>query len=87
MRRREFMTLVSAVTATWPLAAPPQGSFSRTSRMHALWLALVCVAFGATWSAPIHAHDIYSNVLDKNGKPCCDQIDCRPAHFQVTPQE
>jgi len=30
-------------------------------------------------------HDIYSNILDKNGARCCDQLDCRPAHFRVTP--
>src|SRR5687767_3063096 len=35
-------------------------------------------------SAGSKAHDIYSNLLDKNGAPCCNQVDCQPAHFQIT---
>jgi hypothetical protein len=53
--------------------------------MRTLWLSFVWGTFGAIWSAPMHGHDMYSNVLDKHGKPCCNQTDCRPAHFRVTP--
>jgi hypothetical protein len=32
---------------------------------------------------PIQAHDIYSDVVDGAGKSCCDNRDCRPAHYRV----
>jgi hypothetical protein len=54
--------------------------------MRQRWLPVICATFGAIWSAPILAHDIYSNVLDKYGALCCNQADCRPAHFRVMPQ-
>ena len=31
----------------------------------------------------IQAHDIYSDVIDGAGKSCCDNRDCRPAHYRV----
>ncbi len=32
---------------------------------------------------PTQAHDIYSDVVDGAGKSCCDNRDCRPAHYRV----
>ena len=49
-------------------------------------LSLVGAVFGAIWSTPVLAHDIYSNLTDKNGKSCCNKHDCRPAHFRVSPE-
>jgi lysylphosphatidylglycerol synthetase-like protein (DUF2156 family) len=34
---------------------------------------------------PAEAHDIYSQLKDRWGNSCCDEKDCRPAHYRVTP--
>jgi len=34
---------------------------------------------------PSNAHDIYSHLADSEGASCCDQTDCAPAPFRVTP--
>jgi hypothetical protein len=49
-------------------------------------LSLVAALLGAIWSPPVHAHDIYSNLRDRHGKSCCNEHDCRPAHFRVAPE-
>jgi hypothetical protein len=36
------------------------------------------------WPGPIQAHDIYMGLLSTTGLPCCNNTDCRPAHFRVT---
>jgi hypothetical protein len=46
-----------------------------------LTCALLIVAIG---SSPVRAHDIYSHLVDRDGKPCCNNTDCRPAPFKVT---
>jgi len=34
--------------------------------------------------APATAHDIYSGLRSNYGTTCCDDSDCRPAHYRVT---
>ena len=34
---------------------------------------------------PAEAHDIYSPLKDRGGTSCCDDGDCRPAPYRVTP--
>ena len=34
---------------------------------------------------PTAAHDIYSHLKDGWGNSCCDEKDCRPAPYRVTP--
>jgi hypothetical protein len=34
---------------------------------------------------PTEAHDIYSHLNDATGASCCNDRDCRPAPFRVTP--
>lgn len=31
------------------------------------------------------AHDIYSALKDRQGRNCCNSMDCQPAPYQVTP--
>src|SRR3954463_1326646 len=45
-----------------------------------------CVAALLVSSNPAEAHDIYSRLVDKWGAPCCNETDCRPARFRVTPK-
>ena len=35
--------------------------------------------------SPVESHDIYVGVSNKQGVPCCDESDCVPAPFRVTP--
>jgi hypothetical protein len=49
-------------------------------------IAMFCVAALLASSNPAGAHDIYSRLVDKWGAPCCNETDCRPARFRVTPQ-
>jgi len=48
-------------------------------------LSLAELLFGAIWSTPVPAHDIYANLTDRSGRSCCHNNDCRPAHFLVSP--
>ncbi len=34
---------------------------------------------------PAQAHDIYSHLTDQEGRSCCDERDCRPAPYRITP--
>jgi hypothetical protein len=36
------------------------------------------------FEAPAQAHDIYSPLKDRWGNSCCNDQDCRPAHYRVT---
>ena len=62
--------------------------FSGTERMGAAMrssASLACaLAVMAIESSPVRAHDIYSHLLDRNGKPCCNHTDCQPAPFKST---
>ena len=42
-------------------------------------IALTCV------SSPVLAHDIYSNLHDRDGHLCCDGQDCKPVQATVLP--
>jgi hypothetical protein len=44
------------------------------------WLALIGLL--ALTPGPIQAHDIYSHLVDASGRSCCDDRDCRPAHYR-----
>jgi len=34
---------------------------------------------------PAHAHDIYTDLTDRNGFSCCNNRDCHPAKYRMTP--
>ena len=38
-----------------------------------------------SYELPAEAHDIYSPLKDRLGNSCCDDGDCRPAPYRVTP--
>ena len=38
----------------------------------------------ATTSWPSFTHDIYTSLKDETGASCCNERDCRPAHYRVT---
>ena len=42
-------------------------------------IALLCV------SSTVLAHDIYTNLRDRNGNPCCGGEDCMPVEATVLP--
>ena len=46
-----------------------------------LFTAIALVSF----EPPTEAHDIYSPLKDRWGKSCCDDEDCRPAPYRMTP--
>jgi len=46
-----------------------------------LFAAILLLAF----DPPAEAHDIYSPLRDRFGNSCCDEQDCRPAPYRVTP--
>jgi hypothetical protein len=46
-------------------------------------LALGGVLLATSW--PTQAHDIYTNLKDEGGESCCNDRDCRPAHYRITP--
>jgi hypothetical protein len=45
--------------------------------------ALLSVALIINLPLPLQAHDVYSHLVDEAGKSCCDNRDCRPAHYRV----
>jgi hypothetical protein len=48
-------------------------------------VGLVVLAVGCLAVAPpTQAHDIYSGLSSNYGTACCDDSDCRPAHYRVT---
>ena len=50
-----------------------------------LKLGLFAVLLFVGFEPAIEAHDIYSPLKDRDGKSCCDDGDCRPAPYRVTP--
>jgi hypothetical protein len=38
-----------------------------------------------SFEPPTQAHDIYLHLKDRLGNSCCDDKDCRPALYRVTP--
>jgi hypothetical protein len=45
--------------------------------------AFVAAVLVANLPLPIQAHDIYLDVVDGAGQSCCDNRDCRPAHYRI----
>jgi hypothetical protein len=50
-----------------------------------LKLCIFVIVMLAGFELPSKAHDIYSHLRDSWGNSCCDNKDCRPARYQVTP--
>ena len=50
-----------------------------------LKLDLLAVVFLVGLDPPTQAHDIYSHLKDWWGNSCCDDQDCRPVPYRVTP--
>src|SRR5262249_44627232 len=50
----------------------------------ALNSALLSLGLAVSWPSTIKAHDIYSALKDSSGRSCCNDYDCRPAHYRVT---
>ena len=48
--------------------------------------ALVCAVLLGTLPEPLQAHDIYLELKDEKGRSCCDNNDCKPAHYRHTPK-
>ena len=46
-----------------------------------LFAAIALLSF----EPPTEAHDIYSPLKDRWGNSCCDDEDCRPAPYRMTP--
>ena len=40
-----------------------------------------------SFEPPTDAHDIYSHLKDRWGNSCCDEKDCRPVPYRVTPTD
>jgi len=47
-------------------------------------IVLALIAMGLT--SPARAHDIYSHLLDSCGNSCCNEQDCRPVPYRITPE-
>jgi hypothetical protein len=45
--------------------------------------ALISAILAVSLPLPAQAHDIYLDVVDWAGQSCCDNRDCRPAHYRV----
>jgi hypothetical protein len=50
-----------------------------------LKLELVTAIALLSFEPPTKAHDIYSPLRDRLGNSCCNEGDCRPAPYRVTP--
>src|SRR5918993_1495632 len=50
-----------------------------------LKLNLGAAIFLIGFEIPAQAHDIYSHLKDRLGNSCCNEQDCRPAPYRVTP--
>lgn len=61
---------------------------SESSRLSWLEVTLAAVLACAAVLAPsrVEGHDIYLGVASRQGVPCCDNSDCVPAPFRVTPE-
>jgi hypothetical protein len=45
----------------------------------------IAIALQVGLHSPAEAHDIYSDLKDTWGNSCCNNEDCRPALYRVTP--
>jgi hypothetical protein len=54
-------------------------------RRSVLRVVIACALAGLCISRPVpaFAHDIYSHLTNKSGRPCCDGSDCRPAQYRI----
>jgi hypothetical protein len=50
-----------------------------------LKLDLLAILLLVGLEPPTQAHDIYSHLTDSSGKSCCDEKDCRPVSYRVSP--
>jgi hypothetical protein len=50
-----------------------------------LKLDLFAVVLQVGLGSATEAHDIYSHLRDRWGNSCCDEKDCRPVPYRVTP--
>jgi len=50
-----------------------------------LKLGLFAILLFVGFEPTTEAHDIYSPLKDRGGKSCCNDGDCRPAPYRVTP--
>jgi hypothetical protein len=50
-----------------------------------LKLDLCAAIFLICFKPPAEAHYIYSHLKDRLGNSCCNEQDCRPAPYRVTP--
>jgi hypothetical protein len=50
-----------------------------------LKLGLFAILLFVGYEPTTEAHDIYSPLKDSGGKSCCDDGDCRPTPYRVTP--
>ena len=48
--------------------------------------ALISTVLITSLPLPIQAHDPYTTLKDRHGRPCCNSLDCQPAPYQVTPR-
>ena len=46
--------------------------------------SVLTLASATGWSAPTDAHDIYMALKNRFGQSCCNEGDCRPAHYRTT---
>ena len=46
---------------------------------------LASLALLVSWSMSSQAHDIYTGLTDKAGMSCCNNLDCHPAPYRMTP--
>jgi hypothetical protein len=54
-------------------------------RLMSLKLTLLVALLSMDPELPTEAHDIYSHLADAAGVSCCNDHDCRPAPYRVTP--
>ena len=53
-------------------------------RQRGISLSLFIIGSIAHCLSPAQAHDIYAHLTDRLGRSCCDNGDCRPAHYRIT---
>ncbi len=54
-------------------------------RLPEITLAAVLASAVLIAPQPVESHDIYTGVYTRQGVPCCNDGDCVPAPFRVTP--